>query len=412
MAGREWVNVGTVVDSVGSSGRKITYQGKDYDYVFDVDIEDGKPALKLPYNLSQNPYEVARKFIEDNELPISYLDQVTNFIVTNTQGATLGQSSGSNTQAPGSDPWGTESRYRPGDVGAYSSQQQPTARPKILPQTQYLTITNANVKMIHKKILEFNQQLIESGSKDLSMNPSDLDVLADLVRQLEQPASSSARAASPAGIDIVLKLATAWPQDKRLPGLDLLRLQAAASAALVTRTSSGTSTLLDALAASGVFSASAPPNNAMLAARALANLAATDEGRLLLDGGFDRVRAAALAPLLAAAPALLRQNRNLAVALATVYVNYAVLLKPAGEAGADRALALMEDLVVLLGATEDAEALYRALVALGTVLALGIDVVKEAAVSVFEVKALTEKVEGVGKEPRIKNVGREIRELL
>ena len=37
------------MDAVGS-GRKQLYEGKEYDYVFDVDIKDGEPALKLPYN--------------------------------------------------------------------------------------------------------------------------------------------------------------------------------------------------------------------------------------------------------------------------------------------------------------------------------------------------------------------------
>jgi phospholipase A-2-activating protein len=64
----QWVNVGTVVDAVGSSGKKVDYLGKEYDYVFDIDIEDGKDYLKLPYNPSQNPYEAASKFITDNEL--------------------------------------------------------------------------------------------------------------------------------------------------------------------------------------------------------------------------------------------------------------------------------------------------------------------------------------------------------
>lgn len=109
--------VGTVVDSSASSGRQVTHKGKEYDYVFDVDIKDGEPALKLPFNLDQNPYEVAQKFIADNELPISYLDQVANFILSNTQGATIGTTA-QNTQAPGADPWGTENRYRPGEAGA------------------------------------------------------------------------------------------------------------------------------------------------------------------------------------------------------------------------------------------------------------------------------------------------------
>ena len=46
-----WQKIGDVVDAVGS-GRKQLYQGKEYDYVFDVDVEEGAPPLKLPYNAS------------------------------------------------------------------------------------------------------------------------------------------------------------------------------------------------------------------------------------------------------------------------------------------------------------------------------------------------------------------------
>lgn len=134
MSQQQWINVGTVVDAVGSTGKKVEYQGKTYDYVFDVDIEDGKPALKLPYNLSENPYERATKFLNDNELPLTYLDSVANFITQNTQGASLGQQ----TAAGGADPYGTESRYRPGEESA-------AQQPKVLPQTEYLSISAAKL---------------------------------------------------------------------------------------------------------------------------------------------------------------------------------------------------------------------------------------------------------------------------
>jgi phospholipase A-2-activating protein len=136
---QQWISIGTVVDAVGSSGKKVDYLGKEYDYVFDVDIEDGKPPLKLPYNLSQNPYEAATKFIQDNELPITYLDTVANFITTNTQGATLGASQNQGPPPPGHDPWGTEARYRPGS-GTDSAPAAAPVAPKILPQKTYLSI--------------------------------------------------------------------------------------------------------------------------------------------------------------------------------------------------------------------------------------------------------------------------------
>ena len=39
------------MDAVGA-GRKQLYEGREYDYVFDVDVQEGAPPLKLPYNAS------------------------------------------------------------------------------------------------------------------------------------------------------------------------------------------------------------------------------------------------------------------------------------------------------------------------------------------------------------------------
>jgi phospholipase A-2-activating protein len=50
-ASSTWTKIGDVVDAVGSGHKKL-YEGKEYDYVFDVDIQDGVPPLKLPYNVN------------------------------------------------------------------------------------------------------------------------------------------------------------------------------------------------------------------------------------------------------------------------------------------------------------------------------------------------------------------------
>ena len=50
-ASSTWQQVGQVVDAIGS-GRKQLYKGVEYDYVFDVDVSEGMPALELPYNVS------------------------------------------------------------------------------------------------------------------------------------------------------------------------------------------------------------------------------------------------------------------------------------------------------------------------------------------------------------------------
>jgi hypothetical protein len=45
----KWTKIGEVVDAVGQN-RKQLYEGKEWDYVFKVDIKDGVPPLSLPYN--------------------------------------------------------------------------------------------------------------------------------------------------------------------------------------------------------------------------------------------------------------------------------------------------------------------------------------------------------------------------
>ena len=393
-AANQWVNVGTVVDSAGSGGRKISHAGKEYDYVFDVDIEDGKPPLKLPYNLNQNHYEAARKFIEDNELPLTYLDQVANFIIQNTQGATLGQSS-----AQGADPWGSDARYRPGDANQVPAQPQPApSPPKILPQKDYLPITAGNHKIIFKKLTEFNQALVDDGQKGISLNPSDIEQLSATVSALEK---GNGKGIDITGVELLLKAATQWPAEKRLPALDLLRLVLAfeePAAFLV----SPEQNLLPALIESGVFTGSSLPNNTMMAIRCLSNLLQTEKGRLLASQEFDNIH-----PLVS--PFLTSTNRNLIIALTTLYINYSVLLNY--ENNADRALSLLDDLSKVLTTATDSEAVYRALVATGTLLCLGPDFC-EAGRDILQIGDAVTRAEQKVKEPRIRNVVAEIRQRL
>lgn len=112
-ATRAWVKIGEVVDAVGSS-RKQLYHGEEYDYVFDVDFSDGAQPLKLPFNVTQNPYEVAQKFLFRHELPQEYIDQVVAHIEANTNGVALGTASGSQYV----DPYTGASRYTGGGAGS------------------------------------------------------------------------------------------------------------------------------------------------------------------------------------------------------------------------------------------------------------------------------------------------------
>ena len=60
------------------------FEGREWDFVFDVDVAEGAPPLKLPMNKGDDPYEAAELFLEKHQLPFSYLEQVVEFIQQNT----------------------------------------------------------------------------------------------------------------------------------------------------------------------------------------------------------------------------------------------------------------------------------------------------------------------------------------
>ena len=405
---QSWMNVGTVVDAVGSSGKKTSYAGIEYDYVFDVDIEDGKPPLKLPYNLSQNPYEAATKFIQDNELPISYLDQVANFITTNTVGATIGQTS----QAPSSsDPW-SSGAYTPGQTTSAStpSNQSLGSRPKVLPQTTYLSIKTANLRTVRNKIEELNENLISEGSKDISLDERLLTDLEGMMKPLEGNLSGTptANSALTIGVTLVVYILTSWPPSHRLPALDLLRLLSAATPAVAEYRTEASNNIIDVVATGG-FEDKDRENNIMLSVRAFGNLFETPQGRNLADKDFDKIHNLVRSSSAGTA------NRNLIIATATLYVNYAVLLTSQSHSSLpssiDRGLVLLDEINSLISTAVDSEAVYRGLVAVGTLLSLG-EEIQEAAKDIYDLPAAMAKAAKAVKEQRVNALMAEIRVLL
>jgi len=79
-ASSSWTKIGDVVN--GDSSQNV-YQGVEYDYVFDVELDGRK--WKLPYNMCDNPYVVAQKFIDDNNLQQEMLDDIGQFIWKQTE---------------------------------------------------------------------------------------------------------------------------------------------------------------------------------------------------------------------------------------------------------------------------------------------------------------------------------------
>lgn len=278
---KSWINIGQVVESEGTNQKK-TYQGKEYDYVFTVDIKEGAPPLSLPYNLTENPYTAAETFLQKNKLDAEYKDTVAQFIIKNTKGASIGA-------APAEEPdaWGTHKRYRPeGSTGGFSG--------GVLPHKDYLTIASTNANDLQKaraKLNEFNQKFIEDGEKELALNPEELASLDDLVTVLELCPREKPILGDPlvtSAIDVLIKILTAWPQPKRLPGLDLLRLLAAYSPDVAVVHPVHRKTILDLMEASGSFDPQYR-NNLMLAVRVFVNMFNTDKGRLFVENNSPKI---------------------------------------------------------------------------------------------------------------------------
>ena len=229
MQGKEWVKIGELVDSTGSSSTKQSYLGQEYDYVFDVNIDDSRPNLKLPFNVTQNPYDAATKFLQDNELPTEYLEEVANFIVKSTQGASLGAS-----EPRGPDPLGTENRYRPGEVQKSIYKPKTTSNTD-LPLKGYLSLASgAGSIKAFQQVEKVNIEYKTSGQTDMLISDSDMQGLNSVAQVLSRykfdgPPSLSSLPVTSNPLSALLKIATEWqPPAKRLAGFDLLRLLPAA----------------------------------------------------------------------------------------------------------------------------------------------------------------------------------------
>lgn len=396
MSQQTWIKIGQVVDSAG--GSKQTHNNKEYDYVFDIDIEDGAPPLKLPYNVTQNPYEAATKFLQDNELPISYLDQTANFIIKNTQGATLGQS-----QPSGADPWGTENRYRPGEVQSSSYQPKPSAPKQLLPHKEYLSIVLGKPAAAMEQITKRNSQYSDPA---MALNADELENLSKVAQSLQKhDFGSSYTLSAPVDVDVAVasltKVATSWqPASNRLAPLDLLRFLAAALKSFPA----GEVDVVAAVLGSGIFDPESIAQNSkliMLSLRLFSNL---------LYGGGKEIIAANVESIIASIKHvvdLAKSDNNVAIAYTTLCMNLAVFLTTSGG-DADLGLSLIEELVGFIAALpavnhaaganaagQTTEPAYRAVMALGTlIVGLSREEVTSAAKQVFEVPKVLDGLRG------------------
>ncbi|XP_041976319.1 phospholipase A-2-activating protein [Aricia agestis] len=350
-----WAEIGDVMGTQPPSEGKTMYQGKEYDFVFSVDIKDGEPPIKLPFNKTEDPWVAAQSFIHKNNLPQVYLEQVANFIITNAKLTTL--------PTPNNgfaDPFTGESRYVPGSgaaanvgaardpftgAGAYVTPSAASAgvtdeRP-LIPHDSYIRFDQANVKAIHDKLKEFNSRA--GNSAELTT-----EQLEEIIKLGDLNTVASEQTIS------LLKRILEWPKDILFPALDITRL--------AVRNKSVNGQLFDTSFGPKfmefLLSLLTPDNlpaNQMLSMRVMVNAFSDLPGEMMVLAARESIAHALLC--------LNKLSNNAQIAAASLTLNMCVAL--AASSGAE----LTDTTLALLPVLSDAEAYLRALVALGTLLA-------------------------------------------
>ncbi|TFY76722.1 hypothetical protein EWM64_g7288 [Hericium alpestre] len=393
-ASGSWQKIGEVVDAVGS-GRKQLHEGKEYDYVFDVDIQDGVPPLKLPYNVNENPFAAAQRFLERNELPLTYVDQVVQFIEKNTAGVNIGgneeymdpftgasryRGTGQAAQAPGGyDPFTGGSRYTPVSspppaasryVSTPPAAQTPPSAVSVIPVAKTLSFKQANVSAMQGKLYQFDDALRnEISTSGLALYPEETKLLEEMFAYLSEAVAGRVPETplKRPHIETVVQILTRWPAAQRFPVLDLARLISGFCADLLTR-SGMRGPFFDALFKASDWTTDlttpmpkAQETNILLALRTMAN--AVQDRTQIGDGEWveDTLARAAQTPYVA-----LTKTQRLAVA--TLYFNLSCVSLQEPLDPSLRATHISLLLQVLTLEKNDSETAYRALVGAGNTL--------------------------------------------
>mmetsp|Transcript_30033 Transcript_30033/g.48525 ORF Transcript_30033/g.48525 Transcript_30033/m.48525 type:complete len:755 (+) Transcript_30033:13-2277(+) len=391
MAEQKWAKIGDVVEGGDGTevGKKVLY-GKEYDFIFDVDLGDKVPR-KLGYNRGDNPYLVAQKFIWDNDLGQDHLDQIGRWITAQVPADAAAASAPS----AGFDPYTGGSRYVPGSAPASSpalvpkpgsstasssaSAGSPFTLNRYVPGTSNVIpkkekspykhfpkegpvlFEAANFPGIVKKLQEFNTQLAGAPeTAPLALSAAEwkqVERVMDIVKNTSFYHSSKL---ADSDFLLFIKLLR-WPTDKMFPVLDLLRLTilhpsaAKYYAPRVTARDPSLSLVFQAASPSSTLAA-----NRLLAVRFLCNMF----GSVQLREAALQLRPEILDSVVDLSNS---DNANIRMAFSTVLLNYAVSFRdmaPSEEASMQLLVALSE----LLSRDKDVEVLFRALVALGTLI--------------------------------------------
>ncbi|XP_070256908.1 phospholipase A-2-activating protein isoform X2 [Myotis yumanensis] len=345
--------------------------------------EPGGPSYKLPYNISDDPWLTAYNFLQKNDLNPMFLDQVAKFIIDNTKGQMLGlgntslsdpftgggryvpgSSSGSSNTMSAADPFTGAGRYVPGSasIGATisgvdpftgSSAYQSAASKTVniyFPKKEAVTFDQANPTQILGKLKELNG----TAPEEKKLTENDLILLEKI---LSITCNSSFEKPTAQQLQILWK-AINWPEDIVFPALDILRLSVKHPSVNENFCNEKEGAQFSSHLTS-LLNPKGKPANQLLALRTFCNCFVGQAGQKLMMSQREALISHAV-------ELKSGSNKNIHIALATLTLNYSVCFhKDHNIEGKAQCLSVISTIFEVV---QDLEAIFRLLVALGTLI--------------------------------------------
>ncbi|XP_061359048.1 uncharacterized protein LOC133303157 [Gastrolobium bilobum] len=393
MTEQKWDKIGEVVDGPEESSRPFL-DGVQYDHVFDVDIGDGMPIRKLPYNRSDNPYDAADKWLLKESLPLSYREQIVQFILQNTGQKDI------TFDASFRDPFTGSNAYIPGQPSRTSDiSVKPTF--KHIPKKGMLVFDAAQFDGILKKITEFSSALVSDQEKqNLSLTELDVSRLGAIVKTLKDTSHYHSSKFADSDIALLLNLLRSWPITMIFPVIDIVRMTVLHpdGAIVLHKHFEAENDILMELIKKVTINPTIPAN-LLTSIRAVTNLFKNScycnwlqEHRSEILDAFSSCSSS--------------PNKNLQLSYSTLILNYAVLLiESKDQEGQSQVLSAALQIVEDENVEEDSK--FRALVAVGTLMLEGL--VKKIALD-FDVLSIAKAAKG-SKVVKIAEVGSDMEVL-
>ncbi|XP_057494690.1 uncharacterized protein LOC130779855 [Actinidia eriantha] len=388
---QKWDKIGEVVDGPDDSNKNPVLNGIQYDYVFDVDIGDGEPIRKLPYNRSENPYDTADKWLIKENLPLSYRQQIVEFILQNTGQRDFALDSSFR------DPYTGSSAYVP---GGSSNMNASSAKPtfKHIPKKGMLAFDVAQFDGILKKISEFNSALLSDlDNKNLSLTEFEVLRLGAIVKILKDTSHYHSSTFSDADIALLLKLVKSWPIAMIFPVIDILRmliLHPDGATRLLKHVDDKNDVLMEMI--KNVTTSPPLPANLLTSIRAVINLFKNSCYYQWLQKHRSEI-------LDAFSSCYSSPNKNVQLSYATLILNYSVLLvEYKDQEGQSQVLSAALEIAEEENLEFDSK--FRALVAIGSMMLEGL--VRKIALD-FDVENIA-KTAKASKDAKIAEVGADI----